>query len=172
MTTQKTGTFAIPAEVRTYAENSVDQARKAFDEFMTIARRTVTSLEEPAAGTFASPFVNREMNRQVLSFTEENVAAAFALARELVRAGTVEEVVKLQSDFLTGRMTAIGEQMQAIGKAAVAPIDVTATPVSPAAPKAEASATKAKAAKPAKAEPQAEAAPAAEAGAAGETPSA
>lgn len=148
MTTLKPATFVIPDEVRTYAERSVEQASKAFDEFMTIARRTVSSLEEPRPSSpFTGTFINREMNRQVLTFTEENVAAAFDLARQLVRAGTVDEVVKLQSAFLTGRMSALGNQMQAIGKAAVSPIEGVATPVAhPAAPAEAAPAAEAPAA--------------------------
>lgn len=109
------GKFEIPSEVRSYAEASVDQARKAFDQFMTAARHTVTTLDERSAPEKRG---GQDVSRQVLTFTDENVAAAFSLALNLVKAATVEEVVKLQSAFLTDRMQALGTQAKAIGEAA------------------------------------------------------
>jgi hypothetical protein len=101
----KTEPFEVPLEMRAYAATTVDQARKAFEDFMATARRTVSDLDdrsEAARGEAAS------INRRFLGAAEEHVAAAFALAQRLVQAETLDEVMALQSAFLSERMSALG----------------------------------------------------------------
>jgi hypothetical protein len=91
--------------MRAYAATTVDQARKAFEDFMATARRTVSDLDdrsEAARGEAAS------INRRFLGAAEEHVAAAFTLAQRLVQAETLDEVMALQSAFLSERMSALG----------------------------------------------------------------
>ena len=46
----------------------------------------------PGAGT--------EMSKQALSFTEQNMKAAFEHARKLVHATDLQEAMRIQSEFL------------------------------------------------------------------------
>ena len=63
----------VPAELRDLAEKTIDQAEKAFGMFFDAAGKSMTSM--PGAGT--------EISRQALSFTEQNMKAAFEHARKL-----------------------------------------------------------------------------------------
>ena len=68
--------FEIPSEMRDFAERSVDQARKAFEGFLAVAQKTA-GVTEGAPG--ATPGV-KALSAHVLSYTEQNVNAAFELA--------------------------------------------------------------------------------------------
>ena len=62
----------FPAELRDLAEKTIDQAEKAFGMFFDAASTSMTSM--PGAGT--------EISKQALSFTEQNMKAAFYACAE------------------------------------------------------------------------------------------
>lgn len=99
--------FEIPEQMREVADKSVNQARKAFEQFldatqkaMAAAEGSVKSMGEGAA----------DLSRQSLAFVEENVAASFDLAQRLVQARTAEEIAALQQEFLRRQMKALTDQ--------------------------------------------------------------
>ena len=94
----------VPAELRDLAEKTIDQAEKAFGMFFDAAGKSMTSM--PGAGT--------EISRQALSFTEQNMKAAFEHARKLVHATDLQEAMRIQSDFLRSQFTNAGEHMRQI----------------------------------------------------------
>jgi phasin len=94
----------VPAEVRDLAEKTIDQAEKAFGMFFDAAGKSMTSV--PGAGT--------EISRQALSFTEQNMKAAFEHARKLVHATDLQEAMRIQSEFLRSQFTNAGEHMRQI----------------------------------------------------------
>ena len=94
----------VPAELRELAEKTIDQAEKAFGMFFDAAGKSMTSM--PGAGT--------EISRQALSFTEQNMKAAFDHARKLVHATDLQEAMRIQSEFLRSQFTNAGEHMRQI----------------------------------------------------------
>src|SRR5712691_2438174 len=94
----------VPAELRDLAEKTIDQAEKAFGMFFDAAGKSMTSM--PGAGT--------EISRQALSFTEQNMKAAFDHARKLVHATDLQEAMRIQSEFLRSQFTSAGEHMRNI----------------------------------------------------------
>lgn len=94
----------VPAELRDLAEKTIDQAEKAFGMFFDAAGKSMTSV--PGAGT--------EISRQALSFTEQNMKAAFEHARKLVHATDLQEAMRIQSEFLRSQFTNAGEHMRQI----------------------------------------------------------
>ena len=72
----KTG-FEIPDQMREMADKSVDQARKAFDEYMNATRKAVGSVETTASTVKAGA---DDLSRTALEYTEEHISAAFDLA--------------------------------------------------------------------------------------------
>jgi phasin len=94
----------VPAELRDRAEKTIDQAEKAFGMFFDAAGKSMTSM--PGAGT--------EISRQALSFTEQNMKAAFDHARKLVHATDLQEAMRIQSEFLRSQFTNAGEHMRQI----------------------------------------------------------
>jgi phasin len=105
--------FDIPEQMREIADRSVDQAKKAFDQFMDATQKAVAKAEGSAKSMREGA---ADLNRQALSYVEENVAASFALAARLVQARTVEEVTALQQEFLRRQMAAAAEQGKGLGE--------------------------------------------------------
>jgi phasin len=104
--------FDIPEQMRQAADKSVDQAKKAFDQFMDATQKAVAKAE----GSLKSVREGAaDLNRQTLAYVEENVAASFELAQKIARATTVEEVAALQQDFLRRQTAATAEQAKSLG---------------------------------------------------------
>ena len=103
--------FEVPNDLRDFAERSVEQARKAFEGFLAVAQRTAG-----AAGDV--PGVQggvKSVATHVLTYTEQNVNAAFDLAGKLVRAKDPQEAFALQSDYLKTQLTALQTQAKELG---------------------------------------------------------
>jgi hypothetical protein len=62
----------------------------------------------------ASPWGNVELNKKLLSYTTENVAAAVGLIQELSQAKNLEDVVKIQTEFMSKQLNSFNEQTKAI----------------------------------------------------------
>ena len=94
----------VPAELRDLAEKTIDQAEKAFGLFFDAASKSMVSM----------PGVNTEISKQALTFTEQNMKAAFDHARKLVHATDLQEAMRIQSEFLRSQFTNAGEHMREI----------------------------------------------------------
>jgi phasin len=104
--------FEIPNELRDFAERSVEQARKAFEGFLSVAQRA-SGVAGDAAST--PPSAAKSVSAQVLSYTERNVNAAFDLAQKLVRAKDPQEALALQSEFMRTQLAVLQEQAKELG---------------------------------------------------------
>ena len=107
--------FEVPADMRKFAEQSVEQARQAFDRFISAAHEAVADFEgrAQAASTGAMDVGGRAMN-----FAERNMAASFDFAQKLVRARDVEEVIRLQTEYVKAQVQALNEQTKELADAA------------------------------------------------------
>ena len=94
----------VPAELRDLAEKTIDQAEKAFGMFFDAANKSVTAVSSPGS----------EISKQALTFTEQNMKAAFEHARKLVHATDLQEAMRIQSEFLKSQFTNAGEHMRQI----------------------------------------------------------
>jgi phasin len=94
----------VPAELRELADKTIEQAEKAFSMFFDAASKSMTSV--PGGGN--------EISRQALTFTEQNMRAAFEHARKLVHATDLQEAMRIQSEFLRSQFTSAGEHMRNI----------------------------------------------------------
>jgi phasin len=107
--------FEVPNQLRTLAEQSLEQARKAVDGFIDAAQKAVTTAEAQAAAAQSGA---KDFGQKAMGFAEQNVANSFAFAQKLVRAKDIHEVMALQQEFLQSQMTALSEQAKDIGTAA------------------------------------------------------
>ncbi len=103
--------FEIPNELRDFADRSVEQARKAFEGFLTVAQRAAGVATEAAT----TPQGVKAVSAQVLTFTEQNMNAAFELAHKLVRAKDAQEAMTLQSDYVKAQLAALQTQAKELG---------------------------------------------------------
>lgn len=92
----------VPAEVRDFAEKTIEQAEKAFQMFFDAAAKSISSVPGPAA----------DLSKQALSLTEQNMKSAFEHARKLAHATELEDALKIQSDFLKLQFASAGEHMR------------------------------------------------------------
>jgi phasin len=106
--------FEVPTEMREFAEKSVDQARKAFDGFMTAAQKASSQLQGTAETARASA---EDASKKALSYAEGNVTAAFELAQKMVRAKDVNEIMSVQAEYLKNQMASLQTQMKDLGAA-------------------------------------------------------
>jgi phasin len=104
--------FEVPNELRDFAERSVDQARKAFEGFVTVAQKAVGTVDAASATTQGSV---KSVGSHVLGYAEQNVNAAFELAHKLVQAKDPQEAFALQSEYLKTQLSALQEQAKEIG---------------------------------------------------------
>jgi phasin len=106
----------VPAELRDLVEKTIDQTEKAFGMFFDAANKSVASM--PSPGT--------DISKQALTFTEQNMRAAFEHARKLVHATDLQQAMQIQSEFLRSQFTNAGEHMRQItGEVMAAAKDAT-----------------------------------------------
>ena len=107
--------FAIPNEVRTFAEQSVAQARKAFEGFIQAANQAMGQFQGQAQNARSTA---TEIAQKSMSYAEQNVATTFDFAQKLMRAKDSAEVMALQSEYLSRQMQTISAQVQDLGQSA------------------------------------------------------
>lgn len=107
--------FAVPDELRSFAEQSVAQARKAFEGFIEAANQAVGQMQgrADAAHSGASEIAQKSMD-----YAEQNVAATFEFAQKLMGAKNAAEVMGLQSEYLGRQMQALSAQVHELGQSA------------------------------------------------------
>jgi phasin len=105
--------FEIPADMRAMAEKSVEQARVAFNTFMTAAQEAVATFEGQAKAAQAGA---KDISEKALTYAERNVANTFAFADRIVRARDAQEFIRLQTEFVQAQMKELAEQAKELGE--------------------------------------------------------
>jgi hypothetical protein len=83
MTMAATDRFDVPPEMRAFAEKSVEQARQAFDGFISAAHQAMSAFEGQAETARKGA---KDVTEKAMTFAERNITSAFEFAQELVRA--------------------------------------------------------------------------------------
>jgi phasin len=104
--------FDIPDQMREVTDKSVNQAKKALEQYLDATQQAIAKAE---GSTKSVQEGAAEVNRQALAFVEENVAASFDLAQRLVQARTMEEIAALQKEYFTKQMKSLAEQGKSLG---------------------------------------------------------
>ena len=107
--------FEVPTQMRQFAEQSVEQAKKAVDGFLSAAHKTTATLETQASTVQAGA---KDMGQKVMGFAEQNINNSFDFAQKLVRAKDIQEVMALQQEFLKSQMQAMQAQAKDLGAVA------------------------------------------------------
>jgi phasin len=105
----------VPTQMRQFAEQSVEQAKKAVDGFLTAAHKTAVTLENQASTAQSGA---KDVGQKVMGFAEQNINNSFEFAQKLVRAKDIQEVMALQQEFLKSQMQAMQAQAKDIGTTA------------------------------------------------------
>lgn len=106
--------FSVPPEIRSFAEASVDQARKAFENFLSTAQSTAQAIDTQGSAARAGA---REIGTRAIEYAEKNVAASLDYAQSLLKASDVTDIMKLHTEYVQSQMRALAEQASEMGKA-------------------------------------------------------
>lgn len=103
----------IPPELRTIAEQGVDQARAAIDGFIGAAHKAL----DDAGRQFDAAHDNaRDIGRTTLDFAEANIAAGFDFASRLAKATTVDEWARIHADYVQEQASRLAEQAKTLSE--------------------------------------------------------
>ena len=105
--------FEIPKEMRAMAEASLDQARQAFEKFLTSAQATAGSIEDRGASVRAGA---KDVGAKAISYAEKNVQASLDYAQSLLHAKDLGEVMRLHSEYVQAQMRSLAEQASEMGQ--------------------------------------------------------
>ena len=106
--------FEIPQNMKDMAEAGFDQARKAFDSFMSAAQKTASQLEEQGAAAQAGA---RELSAKAIGFAEANIKSSLDYAERLLKAKDLPEALKLHTEHVQEQMRTLTEQASEMGQA-------------------------------------------------------
>ena len=107
------GHFEIPREMRSMAEASVEQARKALEKFLSTAEETAGSLSERGATVRAGA---TDISAKAFSYAEKNVQASLDYAEGLLHAKDLTEMMRLHGDYVQTQMRSLAEQAGEMGQ--------------------------------------------------------
>jgi phasin len=107
--------FEIPKEMRSIAETSLEQARKAFEKFLASAQAAAGSIEERGATVRAGA---KDINAKAIAYAEKNVQASLDHAQSLLHAKDLADVIRLHSEFVQAQMRSLAEQASEMGQTA------------------------------------------------------
>jgi phasin len=105
--------FEIPKDMRSMAEAGFEQARKAFESFVSGAQQTASSIEGRGEAVRSSV---KDISSKAISYAQQNMTASLDYAEKLVRAKDLSEVMSLHTEFVLGQMKALTEQASDIGQ--------------------------------------------------------
>src|ERR1700685_2995504 len=112
--------FEIPKEMRSMAEASVDQARGAFEKFLSGAQATAGRLEQRGATVRAGA---RDIGAKAISNAEKNMQASLDYAESLLHAKDPTEVMRLHGEYVQTQMRTLAgqasEMSQLVSRAAI-----------------------------------------------------
>ena len=106
--------FEVPKEMRAVAEQSVEQAKLAFSNYLQAAQEAVSTFDQWVKSQVgAQGLCNKAMN-----FAQRNVLSAFEFAQKIVQAKDIQELIQTQNEFVQSQMQVLSEQVKDLGEAA------------------------------------------------------
>ncbi|MDQ8726937.1 phasin family protein [Bradyrhizobium sp. LHD-71] len=105
--------FDIPQNMKEFAEAGFDQARKAFENFMSAAQKTASTFEDQGAAAQANA---KEISGKAVAYAEANIKASLDYAERLLKAKDMPEVLKLHAEHVQNQMRALADQASDMGQ--------------------------------------------------------
>ena len=115
MAKEGNGSFEIPAEMRAFAQKSADQAKEAFDSFISAAQHAVNTAENQATSAHSGM---KQVGELAVNFTKRNIDTSFDFAENLVRAKDAQELMALHTDYVQSQIAALTDQAKELSKQA------------------------------------------------------
>jgi phasin len=99
----------MPESVRSIMKASIDQARKAFETFISASQQAMSNFEGPA-----NPATDglKQLNEKIAEYTRMNADSNFRFALKLADAKQVNEVIEMQTSYVRELMETYAKQME------------------------------------------------------------
>jgi phasin len=107
--------FEIPTEMRAFAEKSVEQAKEAFNTFISAAQHAVNTAETQAQSARSGA---REVGEMAIDFTKRNITSSFEFAEKLMHAKDAQELVALHAEYVKSQLATLTDQAKELSKQA------------------------------------------------------
>ena len=95
------------------AEASFEQARKAFEKFVSTAQQTAGSMEERGATVRAGA---KDFSAKAISYAEKNVQSSLDYAESLLKAKDMADIMRLHTEYVQAQMRSLAEQASEMGQ--------------------------------------------------------
>jgi len=99
----------IPEPLRNMMKISIEQAKRAFDTFVTTSENTWKSIENSSQAARASL---QALNTKIADITRSNAEANFALVMKLAESKDIQQAMELQSEHARNQMEAFARQLE------------------------------------------------------------
>ncbi len=106
----QTPNFAeLPDSIRSIMKSSIEQARKAFDSFVSTSENMLHGVD-----TSSNPVADnlKHLNEKVAAFTKQNAEANFNLAARLTDARQLSDIVEMQNTYMREQMETFSRQLE------------------------------------------------------------
>lgn len=107
--------FDIPADMLALAEKSVEQAKQAFDVFISAAQHAVSTAETQAATAQAGA---KQVGELAMGFAERNIASSFEFAQKLLQAKEPKDMMAMHAEYVNTQIAALTDQAKELAKRA------------------------------------------------------
>ncbi len=87
---------------------SVEQARGAMANYFQFLQKSMS----------ASPWAGTDQTKTLRDYAERNVASAFEYADKLIHAKDIQDLVRIQTEFVQKQLQTLGEQTKELGETA------------------------------------------------------
>lgn len=99
----------MPDSIRSIMKSSIEQAKKAFDTFISTSEKMMQSIDATSSTTTESL---KALNEKIAQFTRQNAEANFNLALRLADARQMSEVVEMQNAHVREQMETFSRQLE------------------------------------------------------------
>nr|WP_321526677.1 phasin family protein [uncultured Cohaesibacter sp.] len=93
--------FDVPSEFRDMAEKGIKQTLKSYETLHGFAEQAADCFAGPAEGVRGELI---DFNKTAFSAADEGVRASFALATDLAKAESLQDVITLQTRYVQSQM--------------------------------------------------------------------
>ena len=95
-------------DLSTVAGQTIEQARGAMENYLDFFQKNMS----------ASPWAGAFLNKKVTDYAQQNVATAFGFAQKLTQAKDLQDLVRIQTEFLQTQMKSLTEQAKELSETA------------------------------------------------------
>jgi phasin family protein len=100
--------FEVPTDMRKMTEQSMQQVRAAINSYLHFFQRGIPSIVMGKS----------ELSNKVFGYAEPNVASAFDFAQRLAQVRDIQDLTRLQMEFIQAQMQAMTEQAKDLSETA------------------------------------------------------